>query len=187
MDSFLAVILRSTDLKKLVTNFRRSAFASREGKPIMVVGASISHPDSKAKQCHSVSAVVSSNGPDPIHYPGSVREQANFQSLNTDARIEIETHTGTESRTEKKHVQSRILSLESMMAERFRAWTMPFTRKPDVICNRQGLDKPSRDIITLEMTAIRKALFKVSTSAKKMKSSYIVVHKSDGRSSGPLW
>jgi hypothetical protein len=80
-------------------------------KPIMVVGAHVTHPRSHVSNySRSVASVVASTEPDLMHYPGSVRCQ---DTLRMPLRHED---------AEKRYFRSTIIDLEGMMVERFKAW-----------------------------------------------------------------
>jgi len=170
MESFPARILRQINLAKGGRNYDPEPVTEwLQKKPIMVVGAYISHQDAQAsKHRSSVAAIVANSDLDLLHYPASVRKQATL-------------------RAGQGSLQSEIADLEGMMTERFRLWhTANNGRQPDVIFYRHGLIKPSRHIITREMEAIRNAFFEVFAS-KKLTVSYVVLHKSGTGSNAPQW
>lgn len=143
--------------------------------PFMVVGAYIAYGDSGAsKSGCSVAAVVAANDLTLIHYPGSVRLQAAWESPE-------EIHF-----TGRRHLQSKIIDLKGMMIERFKMWKPTARNRPEVVFYRRGLTRPSMEIVVHETNAISEAYLEVFKS-EKLKLSYIIVHESHNGCTEPQW
>jgi hypothetical protein len=167
-------------------NFIARPLLDNESESLMVVGAHIRFPTTKARYYEPSIAVVVASDDDPaVFYLGSVRIQHAFRQFK---------QTDAAQPAVRRIVQTQILELKSMMVERFRAWIASVTAKTykdpnEARREKERLQIPSslilyRDAInfddevhTKECTEINAAYKEVFGTDKQLRLTCIIVDK----------